>query len=206
MSPYRALIIWLISEIEKNVPLCYAPRPAIYCVNAFLRKITLTMNSALSILHSALFIMERPMEASVNENLCYKLHYLTRLLMMQLNEKTKPYGVTQGQLPVIFCLTEKEGQTQAELCEHIQVEQPTMANTLRRMERDGLIYRTACNLDKRQSRIFLTEQTRPTVNTLLDKRDEVLSRMAAHMSPEELSSLQRLVDLAIQAMENPESN
>lgn len=146
------------------------------------------------------------MEPSVNENLCYKLHHLTRLLMMQLNEETKPYGVTQGQLPVLCCLSEEGGQTQAELCEQIQVEQPTMANTLRRMERDGLIYRTPCAQDKRQTRVFLTEQTRPTVDTLLKKRDEVISRMTSHMSPEELSSFHRLLDLAKQALESPESD
>ena len=146
------------------------------------------------------------MDHSVNENLCYKLHYLTRLLMMQLNEEIKPHGVTQGQLPVLCCLSEDEGQTQAELCEQIQVEQPTMANTLRRMERDGLIYRTACEQDKRQSRIFLTEPTRPTVNTLLEKRDEVLARMTRHMAPEEVEAFYRLLDIARQALENPEAN
>ena len=146
------------------------------------------------------------MDYSVNENLCYKLHYLTRLLMMQLNEESKPHGVTQGQLPVLCCLSEDEGQTQAELCEQIQVEQPTMANTLRRMERDGLIYRTACEQDKRQSRIFLTEPTRSTVDTLLEKRDEVLARMTRHMAPEEVETFHRLLDIARQSLENPDAN
>ena len=146
------------------------------------------------------------MKSSVNENLCYKLHYLTRLLLLQLNDETKPHGVTQGQMPVLCCLSEDEGQTQAELCKQIPVEQPTMANTLRRMERDGLIYRTTCDQDKRQSRIFLTEQIRPTVDTLLKKRDEVLSRMTGHMLPEEQDTLHRLLDIARQALENPQAN
>ena len=146
------------------------------------------------------------MELPLRETLCYKLNYLTRVLMTQLNEETKPHGVTQGQLPVLCCLSEKEGQTQAELCEQIQVEQPTMANTLRRMERDGLIYRTACDQDKRQSRIFLTEQTRPIVDTLLKKRDEVVSRVTCHLSPEDLANFHRLLDLSMQALENPQSD
>lgn len=146
------------------------------------------------------------MEPSVNENLCYKLHYLTRVLMLQLNDEIKSHGVSQGQLPVLCCLSEDEGQTQAELCAQIQVEQPTMANTLRRMERDGLIYRTACEQDKRQSRIFLTEQTRPTVDTLQKKRDVVLSRMTRHMLPEELETFHRLLDLAMQALEHSQAD
>lgn len=146
------------------------------------------------------------MENPLNECLCYKLQHLTRLLMVRLNDEIRPDGVTQGQLPVLCCLSDADGQTQAELCDKIQVEQSTMANTLRRMERDGLIHRTVCEKDKRQSRIFLTEQTRPTVEILEKKRDEVLSRMTRSMLPEELETFHRLLTLAMQALESPKSD
>lgn len=140
------------------------------------------------------------MESKVDKDLCYKLHYLARLLIVELNEKMKPYGVSQGQLPVLCCLGEQGGQTQTELCDKVQVEQPTMANTLRRMERDGLIRRTACDQDKRQSRIYLTEETRPSVTALQEKRDEVIAQMTWEMSPEEQETLHRLIDRAINAL------
>jgi MarR family transcriptional regulator for hemolysin len=146
------------------------------------------------------------MEHTTSENLCNKLHYLTRLLMMQLNEEIKPHGVTHGQLPVLCCLSEHGGQTQAELCEQIQVEQPTMANTLRRMERDGLIYRRVSAQDKRQAQIFLTESTGPTVSALQEKRDEVLARMTRHMTAEELATFHRLLDIAKLALENSDED
>lgn len=144
------------------------------------------------------------MQTNVGKNLCYKLQYLARLLITDLNKEMKPYGVTQGQLPVLCCLWEDGGQTQSELCEKIQVEQPTMANTLRRMERDGLVKRTACDQDKRQSRIYLTEQTRPSVTALQEKRDEVISRMTRKMSPEDQETLHQLIDMAIHALNNPD--
>ncbi|GAB6194648.1 MarR family winged helix-turn-helix transcriptional regulator [Desulfocastanea catecholica] len=142
----------------------------------------------------------------MNENLCYKLNYLSRLLLSQLNDQIKPYGVTQGQLPVLCCLDEDDGQTQVELCKNVQVEQPTMANTLRRMERDGLIYRENSEHDKRQSRIFITEPTRPTVAVLKKKRDEVVARMTQHMSEKELEMFSRLLDVATQTLEQTESD
>lgn len=144
------------------------------------------------------------MERKGNKNLCYKMHRLTRLLQVQLNDKIKPYGVTQGQLPVLCCLWENEGQTQAELCEKIQVEQPTMANTLRRMERDGLVRRAPCEQDKRQSRIFLTELIRPDVLVLERKRDTVIDRMTRLMTAEELEMFHRLLDKAAMGLENQE--
>ncbi|WP_241426221.1 MarR family winged helix-turn-helix transcriptional regulator [Geobacter benzoatilyticus] len=146
------------------------------------------------------------MQTKVDKNLCYKLQYLARLLITDLNEEMKPYGVTQGQLPVLCCLWEDGGQTQSELCEKIQVEQPTMANTLRRMERDGLIQRTPCDRDKRQFRIHLTEQTRPSVAALQEKRDEVIARMTRKMSPEDQDTLHQLIDRAIDALKNPGTN
>lgn len=146
------------------------------------------------------------METKVDKDLCYKLQYLARLLIVELNEKMKPYSVTQGQLPVLCCLGEQGGQTQTELCEKIQVEQPTMANTLRRMERDGLITRTACDQDKRQARIYLTEQTRPSVAALQAKRDEVIARMTSGMSSEEQETLHQLIDNAIRVLKNPDTS
>lgn len=141
------------------------------------------------------------MYSKVNDDTCYKLHYLSRLVMIQLNSELRPHGVTQGQLPVLCCLSDKEGQTQAELCGQISVEQPTMANTLQRMERDGLIYRVPCEKDKRQSRIFLTDKSRPIVNTLLEKRDEVLSHMTISMTRKEVGEFHRLLDVAIEALD-----
>jgi len=142
----------------------------------------------------------------VKGSLCYKLNYLARLLLAQVNDEIKPHGVTQGQLPVLCCLHEDEGQTQTELSRNIQVEQPTMANTLRRMERDGLIYRVASDRDKRQSKIFITEQTRPVVEALEGKRDMVIARMTRHMSAEEVETFHRLLDRAVQTLEYPESD
>lgn len=141
----------------------------------------------------------------MNENLCYKLNYLARLLMLQVDDRIKPLGVTQGQLPVLCSLYADEGQTQAELCRNVKVEQPTMANTLRRMERDGLIYRIAIDHDKRRWQVFLTEQTRSAVGVLQVKRDEVIAGMTRRMSADELETFHRLLDMAVHALESPES-
>lgn len=138
----------------------------------------------------------------MHENLCSKLNYLARLLLSKVNEETSNYGVTQGQLPVLCCLNDKEGQTQTELCGNIQVEQPTMANTLRRMERDGLISRTPSEHDGRQSRIFLSDQIRPFLEVLQEKRDKVISRMVRDMSAEERETFERLVDKAVKALDD----
>jgi DNA-binding MarR family transcriptional regulator len=53
-------------------------------------------------------------------------------------------------------LREGAALTQKELARVVRIEQPTMAQLLSRMERDGLIRRTDCPGDKRSSLISLT--------------------------------------------------
>lgn len=92
------------------------------------------------------------------QSICYKLHFVTRTGFMELNRLIEPYGISQGQFIVLTFLWENNGLSQKELCEWVRVEQPTLANTLKRMERDGLIYRKQDEKDKRYYKFYLTDK------------------------------------------------
>jgi DNA-binding MarR family transcriptional regulator len=77
-----------------------------------------------------------------------------------LQTRAAQLGFSPGQLPVLLELWEEEGLTQRQLLDRVDVEQATMANTLARMERDGLIERRVHPRDKRAQQIFLTEKAR----------------------------------------------
>ena len=62
-----------------------------------------------------------------------------------------------GQMPVFLALMDGNAYTQTELARIAAVEQPTMANTLARMERDGLIARTPDPADRRSSLVSLNK-------------------------------------------------
>jgi len=55
-------------------------------------------------------------------------------------------------------LWSEDGLTQKQLLERIDIEQATMANTLSRMERDGLVERRPHPSDKRAQLVFLTNK------------------------------------------------
>jgi MarR family transcriptional regulator for hemolysin len=81
----------------------------------------------------------------------------TARLMARLgDERFQPLGLAIAQLPVFGALKDGASLTQKELAKMAQIEQPTMAQLLARMERDGLILRTANPDDKRSSLISLT--------------------------------------------------
>ena len=90
------------------------------------------------------------------DSLGYQIGLLGRLYDRRLQEMLKDYGVAPGQFAPLVMLFEQDGLTQAELCRRINVEQPTMANTLKRMERDGLIKRKNDTADKRRALVHLT--------------------------------------------------
>lgn len=79
-----------------------------------------------------------------------------RLFARVIERKLKPVGMAPGQLPVFYELANGAQLTQKALTAAAAVEQPTMAATLARMERDGLVSRQADPGDGRSSLFGLT--------------------------------------------------
>src|SRR3569623_1126600 len=83
--------------------------------------------------------------------------YLTnlagRLLVRALERRM---GHTAGPMPVFLALNAGKALPQKELARFAAVEQPTMANTLARMERDGLIAGEPDPNDRRSTLLRLT--------------------------------------------------
>jgi DNA-binding MarR family transcriptional regulator len=69
--------------------------------------------------------------------------YLTaqaeRLIRRRLTEALAPHGLSPAAFMVLVDLAGGQARTQGELAARLSVEQPTMANTLKRMARDGLV-------------------------------------------------------------------
>ncbi|WP_426196460.1 MarR family winged helix-turn-helix transcriptional regulator [Massilia sp. DWR3-1-1] len=74
--------------------------------------------------------------------------------------RLKPLGFGVGHLPVLVALEDGLAASQRELARFARIEQPSMAQMLTRMERDGLISRSAHPTDGRSSQITLTEAAR----------------------------------------------
>ncbi|MEP0942069.1 MAG: MarR family winged helix-turn-helix transcriptional regulator [Rhizobiaceae bacterium] len=88
----------------------------------------------------------------------YLINQLARLFARELQHHIQPLGIVTGQFPVLLALWGRDGVTQRELLAEIDVEQATLANTLIRMERDGLVKRTKHPTDARAQQIWLTQK------------------------------------------------
>ena len=74
--------------------------------------------------------------------------------------RLKPLGFGIGHLPVLVAHQVGRAGTQRDLARFARIEQPSMAQMLARMERDGLIRRMPDPADGRSSQISLTETAR----------------------------------------------
>lgn len=95
-----------------------------------------------------------------NESAGYLVNHVARIFARGLTARIKPLGLTTGTFPALLELWETNGLTQKQLVERLDIEQATMANTLARMERDGLIVRKKSSEDGRVQRVWLTRHAR----------------------------------------------
>lgn len=95
-----------------------------------------------------------------DESAGYLANHMARLFARRLQERIGPLGLSTGTFPALLALWEAEGLTQKEMTERLDIEQATMAKTLARMERDGLVVRRKDPTDARAQRIWLTEKAR----------------------------------------------
>lgn len=109
----------------------------------------------------------------------YLANHMARLFARGLGERIRPLGLSTGTFPALLELWETDGQTQKQLVERLDIEQATMANTLARMERDGLIIRKKSETDGRVQRVWLTERARglrdPAIGAAMAENAEALS-------------------------------
>lgn len=85
---------------------------------------------------------------------------MARLFARGLQQRIKPLGLAPAQFMTLLELWREDGITQKELVARLDVEQATMANTITRMERDGLIIRKSHPDDGRAQSLHLTQKAK----------------------------------------------
>jgi len=129
------------------------------------------------------------MSLNRNDSFGYLTNYLARLFSRALDDRLSAHGVAVGQFAILLLLWEEDGLTQAELGRRAAVEQPTIANTLIRMERDGLIRRQPDPADRRRAFIYLTDHARGLETPLTAAAQAVLTQATRDLSPDDQAAL-----------------
>jgi DNA-binding MarR family transcriptional regulator len=138
--------------------------------------------------------------ALIRENSAgYLTSWAARLFTRELERQLAHTGIAPAYMPVLFALADGSTLTQKALARRAAVEQPTMAATLNRMQRDGMITRRPDPADRRCALVTLTplalgridavERVVSAINTL------ALEQLAPGEREQFLGLLRRVIDV-----------
>ena len=137
------------------------------------------------------------MEFSKDQSAGYLANHMARLFERGLSARIKPLGLTTGTFPALLELWETNGLTQKQLVERLDIEQATMAKTLARMERDGLITRTKDECDGRAQRVWLTDNAHglrdPAIKAAITENGEAVSELSESEMRQFITLMQKVI-------------
>jgi MarR family transcriptional regulator, organic hydroperoxide resistance regulator len=96
----------------------------------------------------------------LSEPMGHLLSQVCRLTHARMYTMVDRVGLHRGQSLVLKALWGQEGLTHRELAERLYVRSSTMTHMIRRMETAGFVERRADALDRRVSRVYLTDRGR----------------------------------------------
>lgn len=105
------------------------------------------------------------------------LKELVHLYFVKIYNQMESYGLHPGQVAVMKALDRKEGISQRELADILHIKPPTVAVSIKRMEKNGFIERKPDEKDQRITRIYLTQygkKINQEIVELLQKNEEEL--------------------------------
>ncbi len=131
----------------------------------------------------------------------YMTNWAARLFARAIDQRLKQIGVSSGQLPVFFALADGKALSQKQLTTLASIEQPTMASTLARMERDGLIERRADPADGRSTLVSLAPAARRKAELVKQAVDETNAAALAGLSDAERAALLNSLGAIVTALQ-----
>ena len=127
---------------------------------------------------------------------------LTHLYFKKAFALVKDTCIHPKQAPLIGLLSCREGISQKEISQTLRISPPTVAVSIKRLEKSGIIERRADEKDQRLSRIYLTEEGKTVTRRVKDCIKEKEEAVFRGFSESELCLLRRFFLQMIQNLED----
>lgn len=123
-------------------------------------------------------------------------------LIGKVNHKSAIYGfellkeknIHPRQMPLIIHLSKKEGCTQKELADMMQIKPSTLNVMIGRMEKNGYIEKKQDEKDSRKSRIYFTEKGKNISDECYQSFLMIQKTLEEYFTQEEQKELERLLN------------
>ncbi len=136
-----------------------------------------------------------------DETFTRRLGYLEHLKHHALDRIAAECGLYMGQPPILFMLANNAQKTQTEIAERLRVTPATIATSIKRMEKAGLLRKETHPTDQRRNLIVLTPEGEETVRKCKAMFDDMDQTLMSALSPEETQIFGDLLTRLIVRME-----
>lgn len=101
-----------------------------------------------------------------DDSLRRRLVQLTHLYFRETFQELKKTGIHPKQVPFMILLSNQEGLSQREISKELGISPPTVAVSVKRLEKSGLVERKEDEKDQRRCRIYLTGQGKEVISSV----------------------------------------
>ncbi|MCB8820382.1 MarR family winged helix-turn-helix transcriptional regulator [Microvirga rosea] len=117
-----------------------------------------------------------------------ELTKVSRKLRTTFDARVKANGLTMARARTLLRLLRKDGMTQTELADELEIEGPTLVRLLDNLETQGLIERRPVAGDRRAKQIALTSTGRVQANLVSRLADDLREQVLIDVTEEDLQA------------------
>lgn len=119
---------------------------------------------------------------------------LNRKARSFVNKGVSKFGIKSGQIMFLIDLYKKDGKSQEEISESLQIDKASTAKAIRKLEEEGYVTRAKDKEDKRFNSIYLTEKSKELKEDIYGVFDEWHNSIGKCLTEEEELLLRQLLE------------
>jgi DNA-binding MarR family transcriptional regulator len=133
------------------------------------------------------------MDCCNSDSLYHIFSHIIRLHYHRAHTLLDGIGIYPGQPPMLIVLYKKNGQSQKELADKLNIKPATVTVMLNRMEKAELVERRQDTDDQRVSRVYLTQKGRESYKKVIEVIRTMESECFNNFTEEEKALLRKLL-------------
>ncbi|WP_058303424.1 MarR family winged helix-turn-helix transcriptional regulator [Gorillibacterium timonense] len=144
------------------------------------------------------------MERTLSEMLLHQFHLFQKLIHRERARQRHhhhDFTIARGQGHLLGVLLARDGMTQKELSNLLQVRPASLGELVSKLELNGLVERRTNEEDKRVINVFLTEKGRAAISGVVDSRSAMIDPLFAALNEDEKLQLSGLLGKLIDSLE-----
>jgi DNA-binding MarR family transcriptional regulator len=125
----------------------------------------------------------------MTENLGFLITDVARQMRKRFDERARKSGATGAQWRTLKIVERREGINQGQLAEMLEVEPITACRMIDRLEESGMVERRRDPSDRRAWQIFLTEKSRPALESLHVVAEQMIEDLVQGLDAQQRDAL-----------------